>query len=101
VVARRHARDPSADLDDHTCPLVSAEEGEQCRPAEQLADLGGQADVAGDDVLVGVAHAGHLPLHEDLADLRRLDLDLSDLPGLVEPTEDGGTAGGHVRFPSR
>ena len=39
--------------------------------------------VAGDEVLVGVAQAGGLPLDEHLAGLGRVELDLLDLPVLV------------------
>ena len=46
---------------------------------------GGALDVAGAQVLVGVAHAGIDHLHPDLAVGRRVDLDLFGLPGLVCP----------------
>ena len=65
VVAGPHDGHALADLLDHACPLVTADEG--CGPAVEGSVL---------DRQVGVAHArrAHADLH--LAGVRRLDLDV-------------------------
>ena len=68
VVARRDPGDALADLEHDAGALVTADDG---RDAGQ---------VAGADVVVGVAHAGGHHLHEDLTGLGRVELDLLDRP---------------------
>src|SRR5690606_13983972 len=46
-------------------------------------------EVAGDEVLVGVAHAGGGELHQHLVLLRGIELDLLDAPGRVALPQDG------------
>ena len=50
--------------------------------------LGRRHHVAGDEVLVAVAQAGDLPLHEHLTGLGRIDVDLFDLPLLVDAPQN-------------
>jgi hypothetical protein len=53
-------------------------------------DRSGEGDVAGDEVVVGVAEPGRGELDQDLALLRGVELDLLDLVRLVDSVEDGG-----------
>ena len=73
VVARRDAVDARADLGDDAGALMSAQYGEAQH-----------RDAAGDQVVVGVAHARRFHLDLDLAWLRVTDLDLLDRPRLIE-----------------
>ncbi len=78
VVALRDVGDPVADLDDDARALVPADHRH------------GHLQVAGDQVLVGVTHAarGHLDHH--LAMPRAVEVDLLDLPFLVQSPQHGG-----------
>jgi hypothetical protein len=67
VVAGLQIVDTLADLDDHTRAFVTAEHG---KPQHR--------NVAGDDVMVGVAHSCGLEGDLDLAPARVADLDLLD-----------------------
>ncbi len=73
MVARREVVDSLADLDDDTGAFVAAEDRERRH-----------RDVAGDDVVIGVAHARHFERDLDLALARVTDLDLLDRPRLME-----------------
>ena len=73
MVTGSQAGHTGADLLDHTGALVTADDGS------------GHRHVAGEQVLVGVAHAGRRQLDEDLALLRRVELDGLDAPGLSVP----------------
>ena len=85
VVALRHLGHVGPDLGDDAGALVAADHREHGLHAHHLEHLGRLADVAGAQVLVGVAHARPDHLHPDLTVARGVDLDLFGLPGLVEP----------------
>src|ERR1700722_13327534 len=70
VVAGLEPGHAGADLLDHARALVAAHDREP------------RGQVAGADVLVGVAQAGSAEADEALADLRRVELELGDLPVL-------------------
>jgi hypothetical protein len=78
VVAGLQPRDALADLLDDAGALVAADDGQRER------------QVAGHQVLVGVAHTRRRHLDEDLALLGRVELDLLDAPILADHPEDGG-----------
>ena len=73
VVAGGQAGDAGTHFLDHPGALVSADDGE------------GHGHVAGEQVLVGMAHARCRQLDEDLALLRRVELDGLDAPRLTVP----------------
>ena len=73
VVAGCDVLDAGADLGDDACALVAAQHREA-----------GHRDVAGDQVVVGVAHARRFHLDLDLVLDGVADLDLLDRPRLVE-----------------
>src|SRR5581483_6705306 len=80
VVAGLEVGDAFADLLDHAGALVAQH------------DRAGRHQRAALHRQVGVAHARRAHTHLDLARVRRVDLDVvSDLEGLVEPGEDGGS----------
>src|SRR6202041_483521 len=89
VVTLGYLRHIGPDLGDDAGALVAADHGEHGLHAHHLEHLGRLANVAGAQVLVGVAHARPDHLHPDLAVARRVDLDLVGLPGLVEPRAYG------------
>ena len=78
VVADLEALHVRTDLDDLAGALVAGHDRELL-PAHHGGDLGVEDHVAGDQVLVGVAHAARRELHQDLAVLGRVELDLLDL----------------------
>ena len=87
MVAGLEGGDAGADLHDDAGTLMATDEREELR-AHEIEEILGRHHVAGDEVLVGVAHSCHLPVDEDLVRLRRVDGDLLDLPGLVDSPED-------------
>ncbi len=64
--------------------LVATDERKNSRP--NISSISWGEHVARHHVLVAVAHARSLPVHEDLTGLRRVDVDLLDLPVLPDPT---------------
>ena len=80
MVAGRHAEHAGADLQHDAGALVAADGGQRG---------GGAGEVAGDQVLVAVAHAAGDHLHEDLTGLRWVELDLLHAPRRVQLTKDG------------
>ena len=80
---------PGSDLGHHAGALVATDHREHRVDVEDLEHLGRGAHVAGAEVLVGVAHAGVGHLDDHLVGTGRIDLDLLDLPRLVEPRTDG------------
>ncbi|MEZ5297493.1 MAG: hypothetical protein R2697_14825 [Ilumatobacteraceae bacterium] len=58
----------------------------------------GTGEVAGHDVLVGVAHAGGDQLDQHFVLLRGIELDLLDAPRRVDLAQDGGACL-HVQTP--
>ena len=81
---------PGADLDHHPGALVAADEGERVGQAQLLAQRLGRDHVARDQVLVGVAQPGGAHLDQHLAGLGRVEVDLLDLPLLVQAPEHRG-----------
>ena len=73
VVARREVLDARADFGDDAGALVTAEDREAAH-----------RDSAGDQMVVGVAHARRFHLDFDFVFLRVADLDFLDRPGLIE-----------------
>ena len=87
VVADRQPGDLGPDLHDLARALVAADHRELL-DAQLLLRLVGQRQVTGEQVLVGVAQAGSDQLHQHLASLRRVELDLLDAPvGLRLPQD--------------
>ena len=85
VVARGQAGHTGTHLLDHAGALVAADDGK------------GDGHVAGEQVLVGVAHARRRQLDEDLALLGRVELDGLDAPRLTVP--QNGCFGLHGALP--
>ena len=84
VVTHRDLGDVGAHLGHDARSLMAADDREHGGHADRLEDLGGRADVARAQVLVGVAHAGVDHLDPDLTVGRRVDLDLLGLPRLAQ-----------------
>ena len=87
MVADGHAGDTGTDLGDDAGTLVPTDDGQQVVDPHQRPRLARRHHVAGDDVFVGVAQPGGLPFDEHLTGLRRVDLDLLDLPFLLGSVE--------------
>jgi hypothetical protein len=79
VIALRQARHALAHVGHHAGPLVAEDAGEQALRV-----------LARERVGVGVADAGRLDLHEDLALLRTVQIDRLDRQRLALLAGDGG-----------
>ena len=91
---------PGPDLEHLAGALVAADHGELLDP-ELLLRLRGERQVAGEEVLVGVAQPGPDELHQHLTRLGRIELDLLDAPvGLRLPQDRGLHLHGRRPFPS-
>ena len=83
VVAGLEPAHTLADLDDDPGTLVAADHGRSG---------GGAGEVARDDVLVAMTHAGRLELDQHLACLGWVELDVLDALRRVEFVQDGGAS---------
>jgi hypothetical protein len=91
VVAHGQRLDVRPDLHHDAGTLVAPDGGKQRLHAEHSEDLGRRADVSVAQVLVGVAHARIGHLHPHLVRMGLVDIELLDLPRLVEAGTDYGT----------
>ena len=89
VIAGLHAGDTGTNLDHDACTFVATDHGKEILDTHQWPHLRWRDHVAGDEMLVGMTQASGLPVHEDLAGLGRIDVDLFDLPLLVETPQNG------------
>ena len=89
MVADGHAVHVGPDLDNDAGTFVTADDR-----VHRHAHLGDHVKrclvgchVTGDEVLVAVAHAGDLPLHQHFTGLGRIDGEFFDLPFLMQPVQ--------------
>ena len=90
MVAHGHARDTRTNFHDNTGALVTTDDGEETLDAHERPHFFGRNHVSGDEMLIAVAQTSGLPVHDDLAGLGRMDLDLFDLPFLIKAPQDRG-----------
>ena len=89
VVPRLHRRHARPDFFDDTGALVTTEHRKpvRLRDTGRGPHLGGRQHVAGDEVIVGVADAGDGHPHQDFSGVRRIEIDLADLPVHADPAK--------------
>ena len=80
MITGLHRGDPGAHLEHDASTFVAAEHRVERVLADRLELRRGELQVAGEEVLIGMSHPVVLPLNENLADLRSIDVDLLDLP---------------------